>query len=856
MMIASGGLTCRMLWPIAVCLLACALNAAGLQLATQARQDLMSPERTKNFEMTCPVSGVMGQVYYRWQYSPAMHLTPGNEIVQSPQHTIRSDSLIISEVTKTDAGFYTASVTDNSRRIVRCMFQLTVGYGPELVDVVPTTVTANFSRPFILTCPVRGVPLPHVIWRKNGRTLAPSANVQFDGLDISFASVSDSDRGQYQCSATNPFGTVTSPVTIINIQWPLRFVEIPPSVLDMAEGQNISVQCNVTGFPHARILWYKINGSDSEQISNSSHMVITNMYSERVSWSRLDIDALNVSDNGMYRCEATNVNQQISTNFDLVVHAPPRITSVHPAIRTVHVGMEVVFECSATGFPPPKFTWFMNERAIPRIGNTHFHEGWDGILTIDRVIEADAGNYTCQAFNDIGYEYSDTTRLDVFGIYFRERAPPVVAVEEGNSTELVCDVGGADYGVRIEWFKNRTPIQSQCTPRQADSLPRCKYMIMNNTLTILRVSQRDLGTYVCRATEQGKADPDVIRAETKVLFAAPVVIYPRLKDVHTGDAGQPLTLECKAKGSPPPTVEWLYRGLHLLNDSHRLISGGTIKFRRLIARDSGHYLCVASNNITEARQDIRIKVNSAPPMLNLKLKHSGRSVTLDWNVVGNGGYPVTSFKYEYRIISPKTGKWSRDKLPPNMRSHTIKGLRSNATYELKMWASNKLGQGTILRQVFSTDSYGEGGLSNIFSGLSEDNLRLIYIGAGVAGGLFLLILVVVFAIACKRKPDPAGIRSESIGNAVPRVTIQYKSFPSFRQTERADGIEDGEALVDGFHESPSHINPAYGGSDNITSENLELQDVNPSDSNGITDKNGKPIAGTSDANGTANDSGL
>ncbi|XP_030852497.1 hemicentin-1 [Strongylocentrotus purpuratus] len=824
-MAVADGLASLRLRLAVVWLLAGVLSVAGLQLATQSRQDLTSPEGAKNFEMSCPVTGAVGQPIFTWQYSPAMHLTPGNKIVQSARHNFRSDSLIINQISKTDAGFYTASVTDNTRRVVRCMFQLTVGYGPELVDGIPTTVTANFSRPFVLSCPVRGVPLPHVIWRKNGRTVAPSENIQFNGLDINFTSVSDADRGQYQCSATNPYGTVTSPVTIINIQWPLRFVQVPPSVLDRREGQNVSVQCNVTGFPHARILWYKRNGNESEQIMNSSHTVITNMYSERVSWSRLDIDSLNVSDNGMYQCEATNVNQQVSTNFDLVVHAPPRITSVHPAVRTAHVGMDLVFECTATGFPPPKFTWFRNGRAIPRIGNTHFNEGWDGILTIDSLIESDAGNFTCQAFNDVGYEYSNTTRLDVFGIYFIERAPPMLAVEEGNSTQLVCDVGGSDYGVRIEWFKDRTPIQSQCTPDQLRNLPRCKYMIVNSTLHIMKVSQQDLGTYICKVTEQGTADPEVIQAETQVLFAVPVALYPRLNDVYTGDAGKPLVLECKATGSPPPTVEWLYRGVHPLNDSHRMISGGTIKFRRLLARDSGHYLCVASNNITEAKQDVRVKVNSVPPMLNLDIKQSGQSVTLDWRVVGNGGYPVKSFKYEYRMISPKTGKWSADKLSPHLRSHTIKGLKSNATYEIKMWAVNKLGQGTITRQVFATDSHA--GIGNIFSGLSEDNLKLIYIGAGVAGGLFLLILVVVFAVACRRKPDPSGIR------------------------KRTDGVEDGQALVDDFQESPSHINPAYGGADHPTSENLELKDVNPTDSNGIKDKNGKPVGGFAEDNGMA-----
>ena len=64
-----------------------------------------------------------------------------------------------------------------------CIFILDA---PELVDTFPTTIVGNFSKSLVLTCPVNGVPLPHVIWRKNGRTLGPNANQRLNGLKLTF----------------------------------------------------------------------------------------------------------------------------------------------------------------------------------------------------------------------------------------------------------------------------------------------------------------------------------------------------------------------------------------------------------------------------------------------------------------------------------------------------------------------------------------------------------------------------------------------------------------------------------------------------------------------------------------------
>lgn len=76
--------------------------------------------------------------------------------------------------------------------------------------------------------------------------------------------------------------------------------------------------------------------------------------------------------------------------------------------------------------------------------------------------------------------------------------------------------------------------------------------------------------------------------------------------------GEPATLNCKAEGRPPPTVEWYKDGERVETNrenprSHRmLLPSGSLFFLRIVhgrrsKPDDGIYVCVARNYLGEAK---------------------------------------------------------------------------------------------------------------------------------------------------------------------------------------------------------------------------------------------------------------
>lgn len=71
--------------------------------------------------------------------------------------------------------------------------------------------------------------------------------------------------------------------------------------------------------------------------------------------------------------------------------------NVRTSVQTVMIGNSVEFECQAVGDPEPTVQWSKVGGSLP----AHIMVK-GGMLKIEQVTEADAGQYRCTATNDVG----------------------------------------------------------------------------------------------------------------------------------------------------------------------------------------------------------------------------------------------------------------------------------------------------------------------------------------------------------------------------------------------------------------------------------------------------------------------
>lgn len=76
---------------------------------------------------------------------------------------------------------------------------------------------------------------------------------------------------------------------------------------------------------------------------------------------------------------------------------PKVMINVRTSVQTVMIGNSVEFECQALGDPEPTVQWSKVGGALP----SHIMVK-GGMLRIEQVTEADAGQYRCTATNDVG----------------------------------------------------------------------------------------------------------------------------------------------------------------------------------------------------------------------------------------------------------------------------------------------------------------------------------------------------------------------------------------------------------------------------------------------------------------------
>uniref|UniRef100_A0A914XK67 Ig-like domain-containing protein n=1 Tax=Plectus sambesii TaxID=2011161 RepID=A0A914XK67_9BILA len=155
----------------------------------------------------------------------------------------------------------------------------------------------------------------------------------------------------------------------------------------------------------------------------------------------------------------------------------PTITHFAKVEENGFEGQELHLVCQGIGKPTPEYKWFKgspdDKGATPLEPTDKYEFPEPGALTIQALIEDDAGQYTCVASNDIA-EARNSTEVKIF------RKPKIAVMEnvtatQGMKVELVCKYEG-DGEVTAKWIFKGESIEAE----SSDSKPVSQHVDVND----------------------------------------------------------------------------------------------------------------------------------------------------------------------------------------------------------------------------------------------------------------------------------------------------------------------------------------------------------------------------------------
>ncbi|XP_014803798.1 PREDICTED: follistatin-related protein 4 isoform X2 [Calidris pugnax] len=172
-----------------------------------------------------------------------------------------------------------------------------------------TTITVGLST--VLTCNIRGVLRPPIIWKRNGVILnfLDLEDINDFGEDDSLyiTKVTTIHMGNYTCHAYGYEELYQTHILQVNVPPVIR---VYPETQAQEPGVSASLKCHAEGIPNPRITWLK-NGIDIMPKLSKQLMLLAN-------GSELHISSVRYEDTGAYTCIAKNevgVDEDISSLF-------------------------------------------------------------------------------------------------------------------------------------------------------------------------------------------------------------------------------------------------------------------------------------------------------------------------------------------------------------------------------------------------------------------------------------------------------------------------------------------------------------------------------------------------------------
>ncbi|MCJ8749980.1 hypothetical protein PDJAM_G00193750 [Pangasius djambal] len=521
------------------------------------------------------------------------------------------------------------------------------GAGDQSGSRDPLDMSVTVGEDVTLPCDVQSVPPPIITWAKDKQLISPysSRHTQLPSGSMKITETRVTDSGTYLCVATNIAGNFSQSIRL-SVYVPPRILP-GPRVMKVQVEHSIDLPCVAQGVPQPSVSWKK---DSTALVADGAHYSLSPD-------GALTVQQVALTDEGVYTCVASNVVGQDEANIQLQVQVPPVVEVSEPPFNSPLqervANQRIAFPCPAKGLPQPVIKWFRNGQELTgnEPGVSILEDGT--LLILASVSPLDNGEYTCTAANDAGStEKKYQLKVNVPPDVRDGSLPSNVSVVMNQPTSLACDVTGTPPPV-ITWFKDGIPVVASSN---VQILQRGK------TLRLLKAATADAGRYSCKAIN--------VAGSTEKDFHLDVLVPPSIigsggsRDLYAV-LNQEISLECKVKGVPFPTIQWYKdRKLLFLGDPNIevLDRGQVLKIKSARLGDQARYQCSVTNSAGKQSRDFNLSVYVPPSIKGgnvtsevTALLHN--PVTLECEVRGVPLPAITWYKNGEAILSSRQAQY-------------------------------------------------------------------------------------------------------------------------------------------------------------------------------------------------------
>ncbi|CAH1270862.1 KIRREL3 [Branchiostoma lanceolatum] len=387
-------------------------------------------------------------------------------------------------------------------------------------------LTATAGEQLTLTCRASGGhPAARLTWLNGTRSLSTASvtttTEEDQTLDLFLPRLTKWDNGaNFTCLADQGFPQLArtkASSRILRVKYP-PVVQVPSPSVHVREGEPASLSCMVDSNPKADVTWRKFGGSLPSLKMSREHV--------------LHLPKVSKEDGGMYQCEADNgvPPHGLGTINLQVYHGPIMDSTMEDEVTMLYGQDDQSVHCVVTGNPKPHIRWRRKDTSLY----------WGNPLRFHRVRYDVQGTYQCVAANDGFREVTKDVFIDVVGKPAIGSGPTTVAVVDGGTARLRCEILGDPLPGRVTWFwRNNKGVENvvMATDYGLSIIEKPTNDGTSSTVLLKDVGISEEGTYVCQAANMFGEARREIRLEVTGTSGSLVVIIISMVTAALGLVG-------------------------------------------------------------------------------------------------------------------------------------------------------------------------------------------------------------------------------------------------------------------------------------------------------------------------------